>query len=295
MPPRPVVLAIVLFWTTMSSWLFYRDVWPSLRPGEPPPYVIDLADEARRQALHLHWFIYRRDKKIGQAQTWVSYDQPTDTFELHSEIPKLELAGIGPLRVEAQSLEGMYRVTRDGDLREVKAELFLSVRGLGLLGQQDAHAKVHLAGTVKNGTFVPKGSIGWNGQEENLPLEPVPISGRGTVLNPLHPVGRIGGLHRGQHWRTPIVDPLSDSIRAMIRKNPALDTFMSKDPEIRTLEAEVLGGSHRLPWHGEDVECLIVEYRNQDLNVRIFVRESDGTVLRQVASIWGEELILERD
>jgi hypothetical protein len=295
MPPRPIVLAIVLFWTAMSSWLFYRDIWPSLRPGDPPPYVIDLADEARRQVLRLHWFIYRGDKKIGQAQTWVVYDETSDTFELHSDIPRIELAGIGPLRVEASRLEGMYRVTRDGDLREVKAELFLNVLGLGLLGREDAQAKVQLAGTVKNGTFSPQGSISWNGQEEALPLEPVPISGRGTVLNPLHPIGRIGGLRPGQHWRTPVVDPLSDSIRAMIRKNPALETFVSRDPGLRMLEAEVLTGTHKIRWHDEDVTCLVVEYRDQDLTAKIFVRESDGTVLRQVAGIWGEQLVLERD
>jgi hypothetical protein len=295
MPPRPIVLAIVLFWLSMSGWLFYRDLWPSLRPGDPPPYVIDLADEARRQAVRTRWFIYRGEKRIGLALTWVSYEQVTDTFELHSEIPKLDLGGIGPLRIEARRLEGMYRVSREGDLREVSAELYLDIVGLGLLGGSDAGAKIKIAGLLADGTFTPTGSLIWNGHQEPLPLEPVPVSGRGNVLDPLHPVGRIQGLRPGQHWRAPVVDPLSDSLRAMVQRNPVLQPFVKQDAGIRSLQAEVLPETHMLLWQDEEIVCLVVQYSDREITTQVWVRESDGTVLRQEASIGGEKLVLERD
>jgi hypothetical protein len=33
----------------MSAWMFSRDIWPDLQPGQPPPYTIDLVDEAGLQ------------------------------------------------------------------------------------------------------------------------------------------------------------------------------------------------------------------------------------------------------
>ena len=48
MPARPLLLAILFFWVATTGWLFYKELWPHLRSGQPPPYTIDLADEARR-------------------------------------------------------------------------------------------------------------------------------------------------------------------------------------------------------------------------------------------------------
>jgi hypothetical protein len=278
---------------SMTAWLFYRDLWPSLRPGDPPPYFIDLADEARRQALRTRWFIYRGEKRIGQALTWVNYQQETDTFELHSEIPRLELGGLP--RIDARGMEGMYRVTREGELREVTAELSLDVPGLSLLVGGDTVVKVKIGGKVADGIFTPIGSLIWNGRHESLPLEPVPVSGRGNILDPLHPVGRIQGLRPGQHWRAPVVDPLSDSLRAMAQRNPVLQPFVKQDTGIRSLRAEVLPEVHTLFWQDEEVLCLVMEYSDRDFTAQVWVRESDGMVLRQIASVAGEKLVLERD
>src|SRR5471030_1683909 len=92
MPPRFLTLTILAFWLGMTGWLAYRDLWPRWRAGEPPPYSIDLADEARRQSVPVLWTVYRRlpgmvkDERIGRLHTWVVYRDEDDTFELHGEM-----------------------------------------------------------------------------------------------------------------------------------------------------------------------------------------------------------------
>jgi hypothetical protein len=292
MPPRPAVLAILLFWLGTTAYLAYRDIWPSVRRGEPPPYTIDLADEARRDVFVNHWRIIRGTELIGKARTSVKYDEASDTFELQSTIDKLELGKFGPLKIGAKGMVGTYWVTREGELRSLAARLAVMVGGVPLLGGE---AELSLSGRVEKGMFLPKGSINWNGRKDELPLEPVPVSANGSVLNPLHPVGRISGLRPGQFWRVPLVDPLADSLKALVEKNPGLDVFVKQSPGLRTLQAEVLPEPRTLFWDGRDVACLVIEYRDQDLTAETWVREHDGYVLRQVATLWGERLILERE
>src|SRR5262245_58802762 len=73
MPPRQLTVAIVVGWLASSGWLFHRELWPNLRPGEPPPYTIDLADEAQRHdiPIAIRWAILRGGQPIGQLHTTV--------------------------------------------------------------------------------------------------------------------------------------------------------------------------------------------------------------------------------
>jgi hypothetical protein len=298
MPVRHHVVAILLFWAATAGWFFYRDLWPRIRPGEPPPYTIDLADEARSELrpLKIHWGVYRVDPKkdrvrIGQVRTWVAYHRKDDTFELHSESQKLELGRPGLFSGQVTDLSSLYRVTRRGELREIRSASafavhfpFFSVQG-----------RMLLQGTVENEQFVPHGFVmfgsGW--RTESLGLEPVPLSGGGSILNPLHPVNRIDGLRRGQHWRMPRVDPLEQSLR----KLPVVQAILGEPPGVQILRAEVLNEAQTLPWGLDEVPCLVIEYRGEqeNLTAHTWVREADGLVLRQDATIGGDQLILERE
>src|SRR5262245_42429700 len=48
MPPRLLCVVIVAFWLGMTAWLFQRDIWPRLAPGEPPPFTVNPADANKR-------------------------------------------------------------------------------------------------------------------------------------------------------------------------------------------------------------------------------------------------------
>jgi hypothetical protein len=291
MPPRMIVVAILALWLFAIGWMFQRDLWPQLRPGDPPPYTIDLVDEARQHALPIHWLIFHGDSKIGDVQTVVSYRSVDDTFDMQSKVARIDLGRIGPLQISATGLASTYRVTRAGALREMLIEGILSLQGVGVA----VDAKLNIDGKIDGNRFAPVGTIELANHKENLQLEPVEVSARGSILNPLHPVNRITGLRPGQHWRLPLVDPLTDSVEAMVQKNPALQVLAQRAPRARILAAEVADESKPLHWEQRDVPCLVIEYRQDDFLARTWVRQSDGLVLRQEASIWGEKVVLERE
>jgi hypothetical protein len=305
-PPRFLTLTIVAFWLATTGWLFYRDLWPQLRPGEPPPYAIDLADEVQ-DPNPIRWTVKRSGTMIGQARTKVKYRADDDTFELHGELsssdkkkPYIELFG-GPVGVKLQKLSVMYRVTRTGMLREIVTDAAAHLEGPhGLEFQLGAH----MEGEVADRRFLPRGSFTWPGGRTEMPMEPVEVSATGTVLNSLHPANRINGLRPGQHWRVPVVDPLADAVGAAVAAKMKFNVSgLLSEP--RVLDAEVLPAVQILHWNRQDVPCLVIVYRgNRKLSARTWVRQSDGLVLRQEAqqgqglvqeAQQGDPLVLQRD
>jgi hypothetical protein len=295
MPPRFLVLFITLFWLASTGWLFHHDVWPRLRSGQPPPYTIDLADEALQRAPRISWSMFRRDKKIGIVQTWLSYRQSDDTFELHSQAARLDWGQIGLFFVRIRDLSGMYRVTRDGQLREIMAAATLMGRGIGPLQTLRGMVRGQVEGEVKSERFFPKGSIDFNGTTIELPLEPVEVSSQGNVLNPLHPINRVTGLRSGQRWQMPLVNPLNDSLMALVKKDPGAEFLLQGHEGLRILQAEVLQEPKVLDWNRNEVSCLVIEYHGDDLTARTWVRQENGLVLRQEFSFWGDQIVMERD
>jgi hypothetical protein len=280
MPPRLFTLAVVAFWLATSGWLFYRELWPKLRPGEPPPYTIDLVDEARQHTTPILWSVYRGQQKIGKARTWVTYRESDDTFELHGAMDQLELYRSALVTVVVQHAANMNRISRDGELREMSTDIALALPRLEL------KLKAHFDGQVQGRLFHARGWVEWPGGRKDMSIEPVALSAYGAVLNPLQPVNRIQGLKPGQRWRIPLVDPLSDAVAATLPGLPS-------GP--RVLDAAVLPETQLLSWDDQEVPCLVIEYTGDaDVSARTWVRESDGLVLRQEAR-QGDLLILQRD
>jgi len=278
MPPRFVTLIIVAFWLATTAWLVQRDVWPQFQAVEAPPFTIDLVDEAQRQATPVRWSISRGGKPIGRARTWVVYREADDTFALHNEITKLQLAH----GVSVPRMVTVYRVTRAGELRSMTAQVRTAVP---LLGDLEAH----LEGEVRDRKFTGVGRIERNGKSlHDMTLGPVDVPAGSGVLNPLHPVNRLAGLRPDQRWRVPLMNPLTDSL-AQAGGGQALS-----GP--RFLDAHVLPLPRNLDWNGQIVPCLVVEYRgDQELSARTWVRQEDGLVLRHEAALGDELLVLERE
>jgi hypothetical protein len=292
MPSRSIILAIVVFWLATTGWLIYRDLRLRLLPGEPPPYTIDLADEAEMSTIR--WSVFRDDhpKPTGYAKTKVRYNEADDMFEISGEF-KLWSSGI--MQGSADMLfEGVYSVTREGRLRAIdaRATLFQATDArTTLLKGTDVLGSARIEGTVQDRRFKPRLTLDVRGAlhlERDLPT--VEVSERGNVLNPLQPVNRLGGLRKGQHWRMPLVHPLNDAISA------AVSSLLKQEvPGVSSLDAEVLPETHALEWGHILVPCLVVEFTGEDVRVRTWVRESDGSVLRQEVEQHGEKLALQRD
>jgi hypothetical protein len=234
-------------------------------------------------------------KKLGVAETWIAYHEPDDTFELHSRVKRLEWGQLGLFYIELLNMSSEYRVTRDGRLRDLAADATISGKGIGPFQGLRGRAQAHVKGKVANRQFTAQVAVNLNGATVDLPLEPVEVSSQGSVLNPLHPINRVLGLHKGQHWQMPLVNPLNDSLMALLKKDPAAELLLRGQTGVRSLQAEVLPDTKLLNWKGQDVPCLVIEYRGEDVVARTWVREGDGVVLRQELTLWGDQVILERE
>src|SRR5262245_3372642 len=143
MPSRRVVALILAFWVATTAYIAYRDLWPRLFAGGPPPVAIDLADEAA-QNVPVRWTITRNGEKIGRLVTNMRYVEADDTFRFTSEYKELRVEAAGA-EVHVPEFTTAIRVTRNGDLREQSAEGKLE---LSWQGFQVASAQIKLAGTV---------------------------------------------------------------------------------------------------------------------------------------------------
>src|SRR5262249_20354110 len=135
------------------------------------------------------------------------------------------------VEVKLTSMSSMYRVTRDGRLRELDAVVTLEV-GVPITAQ--------LKGEVKEGLFTPQLQItGLPGGVLDKPkLKPVEVSTFGSVLNPMHPVNKVPGLRAGQRWRLPKVDPMalaSGTILANLAVDARAPQFLEAEVRTETL------------------------------------------------------------
>jgi hypothetical protein len=296
MPSRSVSLAILAFWLLAAGWFVVRDVRPFNRSGEPPPYVIALADEALPNNVPFRWTCTLHGKKIGTVSTALVYKASDDAFELQARSPKLTflelpLSGNGRITISANDYDDRVRVTRSGELRMMRTLVNLVIEGV----TPAISARLILSAAVRNGRLERQFRLESPqiGQFEPV-LESVDPP-HGSMLNPMHPVVRITGLRPGQNWRQPLIDPRTDILRAALSQWLPGKAAPLPDPP-RELAARVLPEADLLEWPGESHWCFVIEYRDgEDYIARTWVRKTDGAVLRQEAGAHGETLVLQRE
>ncbi|MFL5245803.1 MAG: hypothetical protein ACJ8FY_27330 [Gemmataceae bacterium] len=280
MPPRSITLAIIAFWLAMTGWVLYKEIWPRWQADNPPAFTIDLTDEAQPNGPnHIPWNVAINGRqRIFHLETWVKYAPKEDLFELHSEMwPRIDSQG----QIDELAQFGMKSkllVTREGELQAL--DLYLTPP----FPPQNDDIKIELLGEVKGGKLVPRIRI--PDRDFDKTFDPVPISERTSVLNPLQPLNKLPNLRPGQKWRMPVVDPVGQAFGSFL---PLASGY------VRYFDAEVLSEMEELPWKGRDVPCRIIQYSGEDASGRTWVRESDGLVLQQEVNIDGKTLILQRE
>ncbi len=290
MPPRPLTAVIILSWLAVTGWAVWRAAQPYLNAGEPPPYVIDLADESGHQTIM--WRIFQNAQEVGQAETEVREDQG-GLFRLESRY-RIDLVK----NVAKAEVTNRLQVTRAGDLHAVWAEVKVGHAGASL---DDAPLQAQLEGPVRDGALHASGAIDLGGRHQKVAFDPVDVPGRASVLNPMHPVHKITGLKPGRAWHVPLFNPLALALTARIEGpadplvNLGLNLIRNQgDAKLTTLSAEVLAEPQSLRWDRQIQECFVIEYRGEDHSARTWVRCSDGLVLRQEARLRGDTVMLVR-
>ncbi len=299
MPSRWLSLSIVAFWLATMGWLFWHELWPRWRPGEPPPSHIDLVEEVQKGTkLKTYWTVdlHRMDDKpeqdvrVFRASTWVDYQQEHDTFTLHAQFDTRSVSHVRPFylgalfkfKVEAMTSE--YRVDRAGELREVRAEVSVLPR----FQEEPVPLQVRLWGDVRDGQLFAhcRGNVALTEQNMEIDLPPSPVSHNGSVIMPLHPVNRIHGLRPGQSWRQPLVDPFRDAFASSLFGGG-----------VRHVNARVLPQPHALELSKNmRTICLVIEYESEgEIVGRTWVEQDSERVQQQEAILNGDTWTMKRD
>jgi hypothetical protein len=296
MPPRWLSILIVILWLTFSAAFFRHEWWPYLEPGAPPPFAIDLVDEASNPAPAT-WKVWRNCDLILRATTKVEHNAAENTFTLSAEFLPLspdrsqpefgnQVQPAGSLNI--QRMSSRYRVTPEGQLIRLEASAAASY--LPPLGspttKTPVHGKVDLSGDLHNGRFTGKYNVELEAVLNQSGNISAPVSSQGSVLVPLHPVHHIRGLRPGQTWRLPVVDPLDDLLAAVVPGGQRDTSY---------LVATVLPESQPVRWGNQDHECLVIEYTGDEMSARTYVRRWDALVLQQEVTKSGETWILRRE
>ncbi len=281
MPPRIICLGIVFFWLAANSWMVFREFIPRWTAKEPPAYLIDLEDEV--SSLTIHWDVYSEGKEVGNAYSRV-LALDNGLYKLKSELRFHNLPDKKSVMNYLSRLTSSYHVTEKGELRKLHTKTTFQLSG---------EQTFEIFGVVKEGQFYPEIKIN-NSQKAGADLsklipflnQPVGVSGRGSVLNTMHPLNKIAHLRSGQQWMVPAFDPFPSLAQA------------GKIPQ---LFAEVHDGI--LNWNGEDFSCWRIDYYDKPktnldperkVHARTWVRKEDNLVLQQEAYHEQMELILKR-
>ena len=302
MPLRHHIVAIALLWVAAIGWLFYREFLPYLRPNVPPPFTIDLIDQAPRQVGEVEWEITRNARGKYRLKTSVKYHKEDDTFEMESNLTTQFQDRDGKKQDEDLKVDWKCRVAWDGTLRRHGIDATVHFPEKRASGQETkegtrAKAEFKMQGDVRDGLLYShwKGEVSLVSGEKGTPLssaikierdaEPIPVAGRNSLLNPLVPLNRMPHLRPGQYWRIVPFDPIADTL-----------SFAGAGAAGSGKPTEARVRPHAVPyqWRDKEVACLVVDYEAEGLKASTWVRERDGLVLKQEASIGGEEWVMER-
>lgn len=278
MPPRIVTASIVGFWLFTLGWFAYREWLPWLRADSPPPFTVELVDEAA--PLIAHWKIWRGDKMIGSLTTRMTA-QKDDTFELYSSIENLAVSGF-----KVQKLTTVQKVTRTGQLLSFHSKLEIE----GALGKQEFRVSARLEGNARDGKLFSRGRIEsplFGTLEQDL--EAVPLES-GSLFNPMQPLAKLD-VRPGQTWKITNFDPMGEALKATARKFGL--NFALTEPT--TFLAQVRSEPVTLTHQNRQVKCHVIEYRSKEITGQTWAQVADGKVLRQEVTNASETLVLLRD
>src|SRR5262249_40918201 len=160
-------------------------------------------------------------------------------------------------------------VSRAGELRQVDAHVDMGfpMHNVAVAGD--------FGGPVQDGTFQPEARVTLPGETQKIEFDPVRLSGRGSVLNPLQPGNRPPRIRPGRTWQIRLFNPLQVLAAARIEgknaKDPAMVLFLTvmtllkgkgAAGEFRRLNATVLDDPQSLFWDDHEETCLVIEYRD---------------------------------
>lgn len=295
MPSRIGIVFILIFWLATVGYVGYRDVWPRLVRDAAPTVWIDLSDEAT-QTVPVRWGLYRGETRVGTMNSQMVFDTVSEQFRFVTKYREFQV-DVQPIRCVVPEMELTTQLDRSGQLRGQTLHGMLIAK---LLGQELARGTATIECVVRDGELVGQCRLEsdfFPPIEEPLEATPVPD---GQVLNPLQPVNRLRGVRAGLRWVIYENDPLGDAIanatkQVLKKKGLGSSLFAPKPTERQSMIATVSDEPEMIHTAKGDHRCWSIEIRGERGTATIWVRASDGFVMRQIAVVGGDSLRLERE
>ncbi len=295
MPSRPIVVVILLGWLATVGWVAYDRWLPWLRPSDQPAFALDLSDEVAPQ--HANWTLYRKDQKIGGAETRIA-PLKDGNFELMHRLREVEL-NVSLMTVKIATFTTTKVVNRDGELLRLDASAKIEFKVLVMTFKLDAKLKGEVVGDNLLATCDFDSDLG----KATEKLDPIPLSNK-RASSPLQPLHRFPPLRPGQTWRESNVDPVTEALNTAIERvvNRKIAEQIGKLPfklptakTPRELLAEVQAEPETITHRDKSYECQVIVYKAEGFLVKTWVQIEDGKVIRQEASLMDDRLILQRE
>jgi len=307
MPPRLAVLAIVVFWLATTTWLIYRDMVPEWQAaqGQPPKFTIEFMDEVGANYADWEILIGEEKDRARDEIIWKSAGPGRSEVRWQDDVRSYAFSTVltfnkPRLLNRISKVESSYRVT------EEKKLLSMNIMVRLLTGdQQDEQRRFDftdfsLRAKVEDGFLKPTVRVG---DFELMSLDPIRIPEQSGVLNPIQLGNKITGLHAGQTWSIPLLNPLSANPNLGAKSGAQLLAEVSDEADfpwenplvasIRSGEVRVFGVSKQV----KTVPCFRIDFRRSgetSPSATSWVRRSDGVVLQQKVSDFGVHLLLIR-
>jgi len=272
MPPRLISVMIVLLFIVVNTSLFYAEILPRIRSGQPPSFYVDLADEAGNLRPVVNWRVIVRGEEFLKLRTGVTLvDGEEDEFWLWAEYTQPTNAGLKPARdfLNLKLMRNEFRVHRDGDMLGLQAKVQVeSLRGV------DFPLTLEISGNVSSGLLSPTVKAQSSLGERTFKLDPMDVPVSGAVFQPFLPVNRILGIYPGRTWKQPSFDPLSMAFSAGVAQG-------GMDQGTGSVIAKVRDDAVDVMWGGKKIPCFVIDYTGSDLESTVWVGVQNGMVIRQ--------------
>jgi hypothetical protein len=330
MPPRWFAWLIGLFWLTMMGWLFWRDLWPSLRPGDPPPFHIDDVEEVLRKSgsQRTTWTVLRQVGHVEptpafNAVTGMEYKKDEEVYTLEAKLTPLSgrvspATVINGLRIE--KMISHYSIDRARRLRSLDAEVTVTLQpkrltGVGaafsslyhLLQKNAGKGQENLSSTEKvtlriwgevrgNQFFGHCRADAGDPSESSSPSKPSsPIKLIELDLPPTS-VSHTGSVLMPLHPVNQISGLFPDQRWHQPLIDPLRDALPGLSNSVRSLNAHVLPQPRMLKVNDGETSCLVIEYRNDENEIlaRTWVEQNSNRVLQQEAILDDSHWIMKR-
>src|SRR6185369_10414760 len=122
MPSRLLTLLICVGWLVTTGYFVYHDLLPWLRPADAPSFKFDVVYQDHTLENKVAWSVSKNDKATHRTLIRIKYARDDETFEFQGNVNP-----IGNPTSENPSdwvkIQTVHRITRQGDLRSVRADI----------------------------------------------------------------------------------------------------------------------------------------------------------------------------